>query len=89
MASLTEPAPSRVKVRYFAMLRESRGISDELVSIAPGELASQVYVRLAGLHGFTLSLADLRMAVNDNFVGLDHPLQDGDTLAFIPPVSGG
>jgi molybdopterin converting factor small subunit len=31
----------------------------------------------------------LRMAVNDNFVGLDHPLQDGDTLAFIPPVSGG
>jgi molybdopterin converting factor subunit 1 len=87
--SLTAPSPSQIKIRYFAMLRETRGISDETVAIAPGELASQVYVRLAGLHGFSLSLADLRMAVNDNFVGLDHPLQDGDTLAFIPPVSGG
>lgn len=80
---------SQVKVRYFAMLREARGLADELIAIAPGELACQVYVRLAGQHGFSPSLADLRMAVNDNFVGLDHPLQDGDTLAFIPPVSGG
>lgn len=87
--SFTAPVPSQIKIRYFSMLREKRGLPEELVAIAPGELASQVYVRLSGLHGFALSLADLRMAVNDNFVGLDHPLQDGDTLAFIPPVSGG
>jgi len=27
--------------------------------------------------------------VNDEFVETDHPLKDEDTLAVIPPVSGG
>jgi molybdopterin converting factor subunit 1 len=79
----------QIKVRYFAMLREITGRPVEPVSITNGELASHVYVRLAAQYGFSLSLADLRMAVNDNFVGIDHPLVEGDELAFIPPVSGG
>jgi len=35
-------------------------------------------------------LGDSRvLAVNHEHVPLDHPLQDGDEVAFFPPVSGG
>ena len=32
---------------------------------------------------------DLRVAVNDEMVGWDHPLTNGDQIAFLPPMSGG
>ncbi|WP_369308327.1 molybdopterin synthase sulfur carrier subunit [Providencia rettgeri] len=31
----------------------------------------------------------LLAAVNQSFVSLDHPLVDGDEVAFFPPVTGG
>ena len=31
----------------------------------------------------------LRIAVNDEMVGWDHPLTNGDHIAFLPPMSGG
>ena len=33
--------------------------------------------------------ASLAVAVNERYVDRDHRLQDGDTVALIPPVSGG
>lgn len=30
-----------------------------------------------------------RVAVNQEFVDISHPLSDGDEVAIIPPVSGG
>lgn len=80
---------STISVRYFAVLRELAGQSDERVTIEHGETASHVYMRLAERYGFPLGLADIRMAVNDDFATTDHPLTEGDRLVFIPPVSGG
>lgn len=31
----------------------------------------------------------IRVAVNQVFASADHPLADGDELAFLPPISGG
>jgi molybdopterin converting factor small subunit len=31
----------------------------------------------------------VRVAVNQQFASLDAPLQPGDELAFLPPISGG
>ena len=31
----------------------------------------------------------MRVAVNDEFVAWDHALVSGDTVAFLPPMSGG
>jgi molybdopterin synthase catalytic subunit len=42
--------------------------------------------RHAALREFSGKLAP---AVNQAYVGQDHPLADGDELALIPPVSGG
>lgn len=78
-----------VQVRYFALLRDLAGIGSEPVTIETGATASQVYMRMAEKYGFPLGLTDIRMAVNDDFATTDHRLNDGDALAFIPPVSGG
>ena len=80
---------STVSVRYFAMLRDLAGRSSEQVDIESCTTASQVYMRLAEKYSFPLSLNEIRMAVNDDFATTDHRLNGGDSLAFIPPVSGG
>lgn len=33
--------------------------------------------------------ASIKAAVNDEFVDWNHVIKDGDTIAFLPPASGG
>ena len=80
---------STVTIRYFALLRDLAGKAGEAVEIDQGETAARVYLRLAEQYGFPLGLADIRVAVNDDFSTTDHPLAAGDRLVFIPPVAGG
>lgn len=78
----------KVHVRYFAWLRESAGLADELIETSaanPAELWRQLDAR----HGFSADTKRLRVAVNDAFTPWDRPLADGDRVVFIPPVSGG
>ncbi len=42
--------------------------------------------------GYAEALRDLsvvRVAVNQNYVGLEHPVREGDEIAVFPPVTGG
>jgi molybdopterin converting factor small subunit len=34
-------------------------------------------------------LTDVRVAINQQFASPETPLQPGDELAFLPPISGG
>lgn len=75
-------------IRYFAILREQRGLSEErLVTAAttPATLYDELRVR----HGFTLPADRVRAAVEGEFVANDTPLREGQTIVFIPPVAGG
>jgi molybdopterin converting factor subunit 1 len=77
-----------IKIHYFAVLREQRGLAEETIATAaatPGEL----YAELRGRHGFTLAPEMVRAAVNGGFAPMDRPLVSGDTVVFIPPVAGG
>jgi sulfur-carrier protein len=78
----------QVTVRYFAALREQRGLSEERVETA-AETAGDLYEHLRGAHGLSLPAARVRAAVNDAFVPWNAVLRDNDTVAFLPPVSGG
>lgn len=78
----------RLKIQYFALLREQAGRSEEtlLTSAAtPAALFSEVSKR----HGFTLPQHLLKVAVNGEFADWSHPLAAGDAVVFIPPVAGG
>lgn len=77
-----------VRVQYYAILREQRGESAEEVPYS-GESAEALYARLAEAHGFTLSVADVRVAVNGEFADWDRVVRPGDMVVFIPPVAGG
>jgi molybdopterin converting factor small subunit len=48
-----------------------------------------LYLQLAGQHRFTLGPDRVKAVVNDEFREWDTPIQDGDTIVFIPPVAGG
>ena len=49
----------------------------------------ELYTELDAEHRLGLSANDLRAAVNDEFAAWSHPLNDGDRIAFLPPMSGG
>lgn len=83
-----------MKVLYFAWLRARTGTSEEEVS-PPASVAT-----VAGLvewlkgrsEGHAKAFADMgsvRVAVNQEHTGLDHPVRPDDEIAFFPPVTGG
>jgi molybdopterin synthase sulfur carrier subunit len=77
-----------VRVRYFAILREQRGLGEETLT-TEAATAADLYDELRARHGFMLPSERLRVAFNDDFRPWTTPLRDGDTLVFIPPVAGG
>ncbi len=80
----------KVRARFFASAREIIGRSTLELEAPPGASAGDVLALLAVEHPSLAAYGPhLALAVNAEYVGRDHPLQDGDELALIPPVSGG
>jgi len=78
----------KVLVQYFAVLRENAGIAEEELW-THATSASELYEELRERHGFCLGQAQLKLVVNEEFCDWSHPVQQGDTIVFIPPVAGG
>ncbi len=77
-----------IRICYFGLLAERRGLSEEAVETTVATPA-ELYAELDARHGLGLSARDFRAAVNDEFVSWDHLLKDGDGVALLPPMSGG
>ena len=77
-----------IKVRYFAILREQRGLTTETLQTEVLD-AQSLYGELQKAHNFTLPVDRLRAAINGEFIPWPAPLQDQDEIVFIPPVAGG
>ena len=78
----------RVRVDYFAALRELRGLSSEEIQTECGT-ALDLYDELSARHGFTLDPKIIRVSLNDEFAPADADIKEGDSIVFIPPVAGG
>ena len=77
----------QVKVRYFAVLRERAGKSEELVEVAPGTTVGRLFVDM--FPPSAEGVFPAMFAVNQAYVDADHPLKHSDEVAFIPPLGGG
>ena len=78
----------QVRVQYYAVFREQRGIGEETIETSAAT-AGDLYRELASRHGFSLPPSLVRASVNLQFKPLDEPLSTGDTVVLIPPVAGG
>ncbi len=78
----------KIAVRYFAALREQRGLSSEKLDTT-AETPEALYEELRSKHSFSLVDSQVRFAVNGEYVGTGHMLQEGDEVVFVPPVAGG
>ncbi|MBM3483473.1 MAG: molybdopterin converting factor subunit 1 [Alphaproteobacteria bacterium] len=83
-----------MKLLYFAWLRQRVGHGAEDVALPPEvrtvrELIDWLKARGPGYGQAFEDLRVVRAAVNQDYVGLDHPVKNGDEIAFFPPVTGG
>jgi sulfur-carrier protein len=81
----------RIRILYFAALKELLGSAGEEIEMPVSRTdVARVEARLIELHPeLEGRLASVRVAVNEEFASPTTPVEDGDTLALIPPVSGG
>ncbi|MBI1284799.1 MAG: molybdopterin converting factor subunit 1 [Thiobacillus sp.] len=82
----------RVRVLYFARLRERFGLAEESVELAGTRVADLVAYLQArgGVWADELSAnRPFRVAVNQDIVALDAALPDSAEVAIFPPVTGG
>ncbi len=79
-----------IKVKLFAVLRESAGAAEVLLQIPDQKSVADVLQQLTCQYPqIAKHLPQSAIAVNMQYVRRDHPLSDGDELALLPPVSGG
>jgi molybdopterin synthase sulfur carrier subunit len=78
----------RVRLLYFASLRDAAGCDEDKLDVASMSLA-QLYENARIRHGFAFPQERLRVARNGAFAHWNEVIVDGDEIAFIPPVSGG
>ncbi|HTW41990.1 MAG TPA: cyclic pyranopterin monophosphate synthase MoaC [Solirubrobacteraceae bacterium] len=80
-----------MRVRLFAVLRERAGADAVELTLPGGATVADALAALAAHDGLreTLAQASVVMAVNREYAAPTTPLQPGDELALIPPLSGG
>ncbi|WP_374653267.1 molybdopterin converting factor subunit 1 [Dongia sp.] len=83
-----------MKLLYFAWIRAKIGVGEEQVTV-PAHVAtvSDLLDWLASRGGnYAAALKErkvVKVAVNQEYVGPDHPVKAGDEVALFPPVTGG
>ena len=82
----------RLRVLYFARLRERFGVAEEQIELEGGRVAdliAMLQVR-GGVWAEELAAGRaFRVAVNQDIVALDAAIPDQAEVAIFPPVTGG
>jgi sulfur-carrier protein len=83
-----------VKLLYFAWLRARIGCAEEELELPydvqnVAALLDWLKARGGRYADALRDLSIVRVAVNQSYVGREHPLRAGDEVALFPPVTGG
>ncbi len=79
----------KVKVRYYASIRELRGLEKEEVETPSGTTLGALYEELKATHEVLGEWNRVLLAVNGEYMEPDQSLSEVDVVAVFPPVSGG
>jgi sulfur-carrier protein len=79
-----------VTVRLFARLRDIAGAAELSCEVAPGATIGTVWQQLTReFPEFAAYERSVSTAVNTDYARMEQAVDDGDEIAFLPPVSGG
>ncbi len=82
-----------INVLFFARVRDQLGVSEAQLELPEGEVNVGLIRSLLQQKGepfeSVLSDSDILVAVNQEMATLETTVEDGDELAFFPPVTGG
>jgi len=83
-----------VKLLYFGWVRSRIGISGEDIELPDGvgtvqELVDWLKLRSPEYAAALDDITAVRVAVNQELIGLDEPVKGDDEIALFPPMTGG
>ncbi|WXT99749.1 MAG: hypothetical protein Ctma_0453 [Catillopecten margaritatus gill symbiont] len=78
-----------MNILYFASLKESIGLSNEVIEAATDMTVNDLRVLLIKRHGKQYFPSNILCAINHEIAKDSSKLNDDDEVAFYPPVTGG
>lgn len=83
-----------INILYFSWMRERIGHGSEEIPLpvsteTVGDLIEHLRQKNDGYAAAFANPSLIRTAVGQEHVGQNHPIKDGDEIAFFPPVTGG
>jgi len=79
----------RIRVLYFAQARDEVGRGTETIGLSASTVDGLMDELVLVHPGLKKVRGTLRLALNQELVNGDAPVNDGDELALLPPVAGG
>ncbi len=77
-----------IKILYFAQLADLAGKTEESRTLTDTS-AERLYESLKAEYQFPHSFTQLQVAINHQLSAHETELNDGDEIAFLPPMTGG
>jgi molybdopterin converting factor subunit 1 len=80
----------RVKLLYFGQARDASGKGEEEFNLPDRSSVKVLLGESSAAHAKIGAMRrSIQIAVNEEIAGPGQLLQDGDVVAFLPPVAGG
>ena len=78
-----------IHTRNFSLVKEALGQKTMKIEMFDGETVSRLLEKVRAMNKKKLQDLPIRVAVNQSYVDENYRLHNKDTVALIPPVSGG
>ncbi|MBT3663623.1 MAG: MoaD/ThiS family protein [Candidatus Marinimicrobia bacterium] len=79
----------KITIKCFSQVKYALGIDEFVLELEAGTMTSELEQNIRSKADGKLDGISLRIAVNQKYIPNDIELNDGDEVAFIPPVQGG